>query len=1018
MPLSVAGKEIDMRPNSSTTCVIGVPDEDRKVTIFSVIFILYLSAVLLLPVNTGAQGPPNVDWMRGGNVSGLYNAAYLDNARFLTLSDHTLKVFRADDGMLLTTIPLDGTSYWFEMSADRSLIAINGPELKVLRTSDFAVIQTFSTVYGDYMRFSPDGQFVAVGLQNSVQLWSVATGELVATYSSIAGKPSFSSDGQLLAGQNPASSLYGIRLVRVSDGVVVKDYANTYGGPRLFPLFAPDGQHLVASDGSSFHVWRLTDACATFTSCAPVASLGVGGPWRGFVFSADGSKLGAGYLQNGQATNSVWDATAWAQGESGFIRSYVSNAGETAPAIAFSLDGTEILSAAQDIEVWSVADGSLTHNYDVFGTRVNALAYSPNGQLIATGSEISYAGYYDGGIRVWNAIDGSLVRKIDFGVAGRTTVYSVSFSPDGQLLAVTGAGSNASEVKLFDVNSGNLVRTLTGVNFDDCAAVFSPDGNLIATEAPYPNAILLFNVSDGSLVRTMAGTQSCGMSFSPDGTRITNGRDVFRVSDGTRLFNIGNSSTRTNGTSYSPDGRFIATVTGGNGILIFDAASGTLLRTLTGHTGPTSAVAFTPDSQALISGADDQTLRFWNVETGALIRTYDEETGASWQNMRLPGVAFSPDGSSFAYVRRIDASLVKAANPLYVPVDTTPPVIEESIFPSDPSWIHNGWYGDSDVIVSWQVYDGESAITSTSGCDTTEIYEDTTGLTLTCTASSSGGTSTKSVTIRRDVTAPSLNCQYPDGIWHGTDVSLTCAPVDLVSGLAVPSQSNVLLSTSVPAGSETSDAVATIPNNLLCDNAGNCVFLNVYGNRIDKKAPIAVVYTPISSTYLLNEVVPVSYNCIDGGSGVYDCPTSSLIAGNLDTSSTGPKTLTVSATDQVGNVSLPASADYSVRYQLLLFYDASKELKINKSVAIKVGLADASGTNMSSANVPLTVVSLTRISPSPAQMDITDIAFRYARQGYYTANISTKGLTAGTYEVGFTAGPDTTTTYSVTFSLK
>ncbi len=61
-------------------------------------------------------------------------------------------------------------------------------------------------------------------------------------------------------------------------------------------------------------------------------------------------------------------------------------------------------------------------------------------------------------------------------------------------------------------------------------------------------------------------------------------------------------------------------------------------------------------------------------------------------------------------------------------------------------------------MVSWSVSDPESGIASSSGCDTTTIDYDTTGTTLTCSATNGAGLSSSgSVTIKRDAT-PNSYC--------------------------------------------------------------------------------------------------------------------------------------------------------------------------------------------------------------------------------------------------------------------
>jgi hypothetical protein len=86
------------------------------------------------------------------------------------------------------------------------------------------------------------------------------------------------------------------------------------------------------------------------------------------------------------------------------------------------------------------------------------------------------------------------------------------------------------------------------------------------------------------------------------------------------------------------------------------------------------------------------------------------------------------------------------------PIDETAPAITPSVIGTPGT---NGWY-TSNVSVSWAVTDPESPIDSQSGCDEVSVTVDTSDTTLTCTATSAGGTSSESVTIRRDATAPSV----------------------------------------------------------------------------------------------------------------------------------------------------------------------------------------------------------------------------------------------------------------------
>jgi uncharacterized repeat protein (TIGR01451 family) len=102
--------------------------------------------------------------------------------------------------------------------------------------------------------------------------------------------------------------------------------------------------------------------------------------------------------------------------------------------------------------------------------------------------------------------------------------------------------------------------------------------------------------------------------------------------------------------------------------------------------------------------------------------------------------------------------------------DSTGPVITPSVTGTRGP---GGWY-TSDVQVAWSAQDGESSI-SAFACPTQTISSDTNGTTLTCTATSNGGTTTSSVTIKRDATPPTISAT-PTPAADGTyTVTFACA---------------------------------------------------------------------------------------------------------------------------------------------------------------------------------------------------------------------------------------------------
>jgi hypothetical protein len=116
------------------------------------------------------------------------------------------------------------------------------------------------------------------------------------------------------------------------------------------------------------------------------------------------------------------------------------------------------------------------------------------------------------------------------------------------------------------------------------------------------------------------------------------------------------------------------------------------------------------------------------------------------------------------------------------PPDDTPPIITPDI---TGTLGQNGWY-TSDVIVRWSVVDDESGISSQTGCDDMTIAVDTDGMTLMCAATSVGGSTSESVTIKRDATAPTLDPSVdPNPVLLNGNATATPNASDNLSGVAL-----------------------------------------------------------------------------------------------------------------------------------------------------------------------------------------------------------------------------------------
>ncbi len=209
------------------------------------------------------------------------------------------------------------------------------------------------------------------------------------------------------------------------------------------------------------------------------------------------------------------------------------------------------------------------------GGSVWAVAFSPDGRTALSGST-------DRTLILWEVATGEALRTF----SGHTgAVTSVAFSPDGRT-ALSGSGD--STLILWEVATGEVLRTFSGHTWVVESVAFSPDGRT-ALSGSRDSTLILWDVATGEALRTFSGHTDVVLSvaFSPDGRTALSG------SCGERAM------------SFCAQGEMI----------LWDVATGVALRTFTGHIDSVLSVAFSPDGRTALSGSRDYTLSLWRVDT-------------------------------------------------------------------------------------------------------------------------------------------------------------------------------------------------------------------------------------------------------------------------------------------------------------------------------------------------------------------------------------------------------------------
>ena len=269
-------------------------------------------------------------------------------------------------------------------------------------------------------------------------------------------------------------------------------------------------------------------------------------------------------------------------------------------ALAFSPGGDQLASLSRDsLKLYDLATAKEKWDLAREESPINAppawftrMTFAPNGDVLACGNR-------DGTIKLYDTATSAELATLP--PPEKRSISSISFSPDGKILASANLGKSAY---LWDAASHELLHILSGHEGIISSTSFSADGTMLATGG-VDNTVKIWAVGTGGLMRTLRGHWGLvsTVAFSPQGDTLASGGDDCTV----MLWNV----------SRETDSHL-----------------------LQGHTSNVWSLAFSPDSQTLATGSLDKTIRLWNVSTGETLRTLIGSQEWIWS------VAYAPDGQT------------------------------------------------------------------------------------------------------------------------------------------------------------------------------------------------------------------------------------------------------------------------------------------------------------------------------------------------------------------------------------
>jgi WD40 repeat protein/uncharacterized caspase-like protein len=264
---------------------------------------------------------------------------------------------------------------------------------------------------------------------------------------------------------------------------------------------------------------------------------------------------------------------------------------------------------------------------------IQSSAFSPDGRIIASGS-------LDNTIKLWDVSSGDELKTL----LGHTSslpigVTAVEFSPDGKTIISSGGDCN---IRFWDVLSGRELKVLpTDSKSAQCSGsinvILSPDGTKLASTSGN-NTFKLWDVSTGRELRTFSGhiDTISALAFSPDSKTLASAGafndktiKLWDVATGREINTLVGATQGIQSMAFSPDGKILCS-TGDkyNGIIVWDVSRGQILTTFFGHTDFVASLAFSPDGKILASGGGiaDLSVKLWDITNGQVLRSLPQSS--------------------------------------------------------------------------------------------------------------------------------------------------------------------------------------------------------------------------------------------------------------------------------------------------------------------------------------------------------------------------------------------------------
>ncbi|GCE22856.1 serine/threonine-protein kinase [Dictyobacter kobayashii] len=296
--------------------------------------------------------------------------------------------------------------------------------------------------------------------------------------------------------------------------------------------------------------------------------------------------------------------------------------------LAWSQDSQEIVSAAENVQIWNAFTGQQRLQYGPNNYMIGAdyaMAWSPNHQYIAS-SMSSNAGILE--VHIWdaqNAQDTAICHlPTNFGLD------TITWSPNNLQVASDFNDGTHTSIVIWDAATGRQVTMYPEAAKQTTVVAWSPTDQLLATADD--NVVNIWDTTTGTIKQTYQGHKDAvnipTLAWSPDGKYIASG------------------------SGYIPAGTATA-AKNANTIHVWRSNDATPIQIYYGHNAPPSALAWSPDGKHIVSGNSFAGLntftdpQIWEVASGRTILRHRAGDSITAQS-DVTALAWSPNGNFIA----------------------------------------------------------------------------------------------------------------------------------------------------------------------------------------------------------------------------------------------------------------------------------------------------------------------------------------------------------------------------------